>query len=96
MPRSILIVTPFYYEPPRHKTCVQELAIGLSRRTKVAVISSLVEGAKPFEQHPNLNVYRFRPWWYARRIPYMIDPFLWRKVLRVAHDEETDIIFAVS
>jgi len=96
MARSILIITPFYYEPPRHKTCVMELATGLSRHAKVTVISSLIEGARAFERHGNLTIYRFRPWLYMRSIPYLIDPLLWCKIIQVVREENSDIILAVT
>ena len=96
MADSILIVTPFYYEPPRQKVGVTQLAVSLSRYVRVVVISSLVEGAKAFEQQGNLTIYRFRPWLYLRSIPYVVDPLLWHKIIHVARKEKSDIMVAIT
>ena len=96
MPYNVLIVTPFFFEPPRQKIGMRELAGAMARYGKVIVISSLIEGAAPYEQHGNLIIYRFRPWLYLRSIPYMIDPTLRAKIVRVARDEDAHIIMAIT
>ena len=96
MPYNVLIVTPFFFEPPRQKIGMRELAGAMARYGKVIVISSLIEGAEPYEQHGNLIIYRFRPWLYLRSVPYMIDPTLRTKIIRVARRENAHIIMAIT
>ncbi len=96
MPPTVLIVTPFYYEPPRQKVMAMELAKALSKVTKVVVATSRIEGAPAYEHEGNLTVYRLRPGWYLRSIPYTIDLALWLKLARLIRREKIDGVIAMT
>ena len=96
MPPNILIVTPYYLEPPRQKILAVDLAESLARLTRVSVASVQVEGAPALEQSPNLTVHRFRPWLYFRSIPLTFDPFYWYKLWRLIRREKIGAVLVMG
>jgi glycosyltransferase involved in cell wall biosynthesis len=92
----VLIVTPWFYEPPRKKIGLMEVAKSLSESTRVTVVTALTEGALPYEKWDNLAIYRFKPWLYIRSLPYSIDPLLWLKLIKLCRWESVDVMIAVT
>ena len=68
---NILIVTPYFYEPPGGKYGVMRLSMEFSKRNhKVYVISTRVRNSKAYEEFNGVKVYRKKPVFYIPSLPY--------------------------
>jgi glycosyltransferase involved in cell wall biosynthesis len=68
---NILMVTPYFYEPPGGKYGVMRLSIELNKHGhNVYVISSKVRNAKAYEEFEGVKVFRKKPLFYMPSLPY--------------------------
>lgn len=92
----VLIVSPFYDEPPRRFLAAQAGARFLTSRDQhVVVVTSRTGGYPPFEQRGKVRIYRVNPWLYLPSIPYVIDPLFWSKLIKIGRHERTTVGIAL-
>jgi glycosyltransferase involved in cell wall biosynthesis len=93
---NVLIVAPFYDEPPRRFIAAQAGARFLAARgQRVVVVTSCTGDYPGFEQRGNIKIYRVKPFIYLPAVPYVIDPLFWVKVIRIGSSEKVATGIAV-
>lgn len=89
---NILMVTPYFYEPPGGKYGVMRLSIELNKRGhNVYVISSRVRNAKLYEEFEGVKVFRKKPLFYIPSLPYAAT-FMISDILRYIRRFNIDVL----
>jgi len=99
---NIVFVSPFFDEKPNRKITKSKssfmlLVNELSKYADITIISTKVEGAISKEIiNSKLRVFRFIPTLYFPNIPYIVDIFQVKRILKICKEQNCDILIGNS